>query len=80
MRFDCSHWKHRVVVASPWHSVRLDWNSSLRRIYCLFAGPACAIGAATAQPQHTRYVSVAAIARVATGLAVTIGRRSVIRW
>ena len=80
MRFDCSHWKHRVVVAGPWRSSLASLNSSPLQICSQSAGRASAIGAAIGRPQRTMYVSIAAIATVAADPATTIGRRSVLRW
>ena len=47
VRFDCSHWKHRVVVAGPSCSTPAAWNSGPPQICSLSPGPASAIGAAT---------------------------------
>ena len=80
MRFDCSHWRHRVVVAGPCRSTLASSNSSQLRTCCQSAGRASAAGAATERPQRTMCVSVAAVAGVATGPTKIVGRRSVLRW
>ena len=80
MRFDCSHWKHRVVVAGPRRSILASWNSSQLRTCCRSAGRASAAGAATGRPQRTMCASVTAVAGVATDPTKIVGRRSVLRW
>lgn len=56
VRFDCSHWQHRLVVASQWHFNLHGSNSGRLQICSRSAAPISAIGAVTAQPQHTKYV------------------------